>query len=321
MLAYEGAVDHPDVGRFYRTLEAWGVTKVFTAPTLLRMLAHRGPEWAARHDLSALRLVSLVGEPVDAKTWHWVREHVGPGDVEINNTYGQSETAAAWTSSVVGATPAKPGSCGLPLPGHAYAILAEDGAPVGKGVVGRLVLTEPFPSLCRDVWKDPARYREQYFTAFGPDRYDTADAALEDEDGHIWVVGRVDGVINVAAHRLSTMEMESALIALPGVAEAAVIGVDDDTKGQVPVAFVTLARGAAAPDPETLAESLVAAIGPIARPRRVYVVSSMPKTRSGKIVRRLLQELVVTGDVRGDVTGLEDPEVVTGLRREVAPPS
>jgi acetyl-CoA synthetase len=321
MLAYEGAVDHPDVGRFYRTLESWGVTKIFTAPTLLRMLAHHGPEPPARHDLSALRLISLVGEPIDAKTWHWVREHVGPGDVEINNTYGQSETAAAWTSSVVGATPAKPGSCGLPLPGHAYAILGEDGAPVDRGVVGRLVLTQPFPSLCRGIWRDPGRYRAQYFTAFGPDRYDTADAALEDDDGHLWVVGRVDGVINVAAHRLSTMEMESALIALPGVAEAAVIGVEDDTKGQVPVAFVTMAGDAGQPDEEALAQSLVTAIGPIARPRRVYVVSAMPKTRSGKIVRRLLHELVVTGDVHGDVTGLEDPEVVTGLRREIAPPS
>ncbi len=318
MLAYEGAVDHPDVGRFYRTVEEWGVTKIFTAPTLLRMLAHKGAEWPARHDLSSLRLVSLVGEPLDAKTWHWVHEHVGGGALEINNTYGQSETGSAWTSSIVGATPAKPGSCGLPLPGHAYAILGEDGSPVAKGAVGRLVLTQPFPSLCRDIWNDPGRYRTQYFKEFGSDRYDTADAALEDDDGHLWVVGRVDGVINVAAHRLSTMEMESALIAVPGVAEAAVVGVDDETKGQVPVAFVTLSAEGARPGEEELVQSLVTAIGPISRPRRVYVVSAMPKTRSGKIVRRLLRELVMTGDVRGDLTGLEDPEVVPQLRRELS---
>lgn len=321
MLAYEGAVDHPDVDRFYRTVEQWGLTKIFTAPTLLRMLAHEGAERPARHDLSSLRLISLVGEPLDAKTWHWVHEHVGGGSLELNNTYGQSETGSAWTSSIVGATPAKPGSCGLPLPGHAYAILDDDGRPVPRGAVGRLVLTQPFPSLCRDVWRDPGRYRAQYFTEFGADRYDTSDAALEDDDGHIWVVGRVDGVINVAAHRLSTMEMESALIAVPGVAEAAVIGVDDETKGQVPVAFVTISAEGERPEEEALTQSLVSAIGPIARPRHVYVLSAMPKTRSGKIVRRLLRELVMTGDVHGDVTGLEDPEVVPQLRRELSAPS
>jgi len=317
MVAFEGAIDHPDVDRFYRVVEEWGVTKLFTAPTLLRMLAGKGPEWAARRDLSRLRLVSLVGEPLDAKTWHWVRAHLGAGDVEINNTYGQSETGSAWTSSVVGITPAKPGSCGLPLPGHAYAIMGEDGSYAPRGTVGRLVLTQPFPALCRGIWNDPDRYRAQYFTTFGPDRYDTADAALEDDDGHIWVVGRVDGVINVAAHRLSTMEMESALIAVPGVSEAAVIGVEDDTKGQVPVAFVTVS-GTSTVDEESLALSLVTAIGPIARPQRVYVLSAMPKTRSGKIVRRLLHELVVTGEVTGDVTGLEDPEIVTKLVEELA---
>ncbi len=319
MIACEGAVDHPDVGRFYRILDEWGVTKLFTAPTLLRMLARNGPEWPARADLTRLRLVSLVGEPIDAKTWYWVQEYLGSGDLEINNTYGQSETGTAWTSSVVGATPAKPGSCGLPLPGHAYAILGEDGAPVQRGTVGRLVLTQPIPSLCRDVWRDPQRYRAQYFTTFGPDCYDTADAALEDEDGHIWVVGRVDGVINVAAHRLSTMEMESALIAVPGVSEAAVIGVHDDSKGQVPIAFVTMAEAASPLDEDSLAASLVQAIGPIARPSRVDVLSAMPKTRSGKIVRRLLYELVVTGEVRGDITGLEDPEIVAQLVQELRP--
>ena len=335
MLACEGALDHPEPDRFYRIVAEHGVTKVFTAPTLLRMLARYGEQWATPHDLSTLQLVALVGEPLDAKTWHWVQDHIGHGHLEINNTYGQSETGSAWTSSIVGVTPAKPGSCGLPLPGHAYAILAdeaadaidaadgpaaggESGRPVPTGAVGHLVLTAPFPALFRGIWREPERYRTQYFSTFGPGCYASADAALEDPDGHIWVVGRVDGVINVAAHRLSTMEMESALLSVPGVAEAAVIGVDDPTKGQVPVGFVTLTADAAGTvDEAQLAEQLVQAIGPIARPRRIYVLSTMPRTRSGKIVRRLLRELVVEGDTRGDVTGLEDPEVLAHLRSEL----
>ena len=352
MLACEGALDFPEPDRFYRVVAENCVTKVFTAPTLLRMLARYGEQWTRRHDLSTLQMVALVGEPLDAKTWHWVQDHVGHGRLEINNTYGQSETGSAWTSSIAGVTPAKPGSCGLPLPGHAYAILSDgaadpdaDGAadsdaagaagaadpdaagaagaggagvPVRTGAVGHLVLTTPFPTLFRSIWREPERYRTQYFSAFGPGVYASADAALEDPDGHIWVVGRVDGVINVAAHRLSTMEMESALLSVPGVAEAAVIGVDDETKGQVPVGFVTLAADAlGSVGEERLSDRLVEAIGPIARPKRMYVLSTMPRTRSGKIVRRLLRDLVVDGAARGDVTGLEDPEVLTQLRREL----
>jgi len=292
---------------------------VFTAPTLLRMLARNGSEWIERHDLSRLQLISLVGEPLDAKTWHWVQDHIGHGSLEINNTYGQSETGSAWTSSIVGVTPAKPGSCGLPLPGHAYEILDDAGKPVPTGTVGFLTLTKPFPGLFRGIWGDPERYRSQYFSRFGPDHYDTADAALCDGDGHLWVVGRVDGVINVAAHRLSTMEMESALLQVPGVAEAAVVGIDDPTKGQVPVAFVILTtEGAGTLTPELLADRLVEAIGPIARPAKVWVLPTMPRTRSGKIVRRLLAELVTTGEATGDVTGLEDPEVLTALRHALS---
>ncbi|MHB8295533.1 MAG: acetate--CoA ligase [Acidimicrobiales bacterium] len=320
MVACEGALDYPEPDRFYEIVECFGVTKVFTAPTLLRMLARAGASWAAGHDLSCLELVSLVGEPLDAKTWHWVHEHLGGQDLEINNTYGQSETGSAWTSSVVGVTPSKPGSCGLPLPGHDYEILDEHGAPAPRGSVGYLVINQPFPTMFRGIWGDPELYRAQYFTRFGPERYDTADAAIEDEDGHIWVVGRVDGVINVAAHRLSTMEMESALISLPGVAEAAVIGVDDPVKGQVPVGFVTLASDRAAEvTEELLIDRLVETIGPIARPKRVHVLSVMPRTRSGKIVRRLLKELVTDGETKGDITGLEDAGVLEALRLELIP--
>jgi len=317
MLATEGALDFPTPERFYSILESHQVTKVFTAPTVLRMLARHGDELAARFDLSRLELLALVGEPLDAKTWNWVHEHVGHGQLEINNTYGQSETGSAWTSSVVGVTPAKPGSCGVPLPGHAYAILDAQGDPAPLGTAGYLTLTAPFPTLFRGIWHDPERYRAQYFTRFGPARYDSADAAIEDDDGHIWVVGRVDDVINVAAHRLSTMEMESALLTLPGVAEAAVIGVDDPLKGQVPEGFVTLTASAGVIDEEMLSQRLVDAIGAIARPRRVHILSTMPRTRSGKIVRRLLREIIVNGVARGDTSGLEDPEVLAQLEQEL----
>ena len=318
MLATEGALDHPGPERLYSILADHGVTKVFTAPTVLRMLARHGDELAARFDLSALRLLALVGEPLDATTWHWVRDHLGDGSLEINNTYGQSETGSAWTSSAVGVTPAKPGSCGVALPGHDYAIVDESGERVGTGAVGYLTITQPFPTLFRGIWGDPQRYRAQYFTRFGPSRYDSADAAIEDADEHVWVVGRVDDVINVAAHRLSTMEMESALLTMPGVAEAAVIGVDDPVKGQVPEAFVTLtAASHVAISEEDLRQRLVDEIGAIARPRRVHVLSTMPRTRSGKIVRRLLRELVVDGTARGDTSGLEDPDVLAQLEAEL----
>ena len=319
MIAYEGALDHPGPDRFYQICETHRVTKVFTAPTAVRMLGRHGVQLARRYDLSRLELVSLVGEPLDAQTWHWLADQLGQGRVEVNNTYGQSETGSAWCSSVVGVTAAKPGSCGPPLPGHAFAIVDDEGRPVPEGTVGYLLLTQPFPSLFRGIWRDPERYRREYFSSFGPDRYETADAALQDGDGHIWVVGRVDGVINVAAHRLSTMEMESALLSDPGVAEAAVVGVPDEVKGQVPVAFVTARAGfEESLSAEALAERIVQAIGPIARPAATYVLTTMPRTRSGKIVRRLLRELVISGEATGDLTGLEDPEVLDRLRAELA---
>jgi len=318
MIACEGALDFPSAERLYGILESFKVTKVFTAPTVLRMLARHGAELAQNFDFSRLELLALVGEPLDANTWNWVQEHIGHGQLEINNTYGQSETGSAWTSSIVGVTPAKPGSCGMPLPGHAYAIVDENGDAAARGSAGYLTITAPFPTLFRGVWRDPERYRSQYFNRFGPHRYDSADAAIEDDDAHIWVVGRVDDVINVAAHRLSTMEMESALLTLPGVAEAAVIGVDDSVKGQVPEAFVILSANASATiDERTLSDRIVEAIGPIARPRRVHILSTMPRTRSGKIVRRLLRELVVNGVANGDTSGLEDPEVLAQIEREL----
>lgn len=283
MVVYEGALDYPTPDRAYELIEQLKITKIFTAPTFLRMLARNGEALAQAHDLSTLRLIGLVGEPLDAKTWQWVRDHVGDGTVEINNTYGQSETGSAWTSSAVGVTRSKPGSCGPALPGHAWAIVDEFGEPAGVGRVGYLVITQPFPTMFRTIWNDPERYRAQYFTRFGPNRYDTADAALVDSDGHIWVVGRVDGVINVAGHRLSTMEMESALLSVPGVAEAAVVGVDDETKGQVPVAFVSLAASANNVTEDLLKQKITDEIGAIARPQSVYLLSTMPRDRKSVV--------------------------------------
>ncbi|MCL5053418.1 acetate--CoA ligase [Ferrimicrobium acidiphilum] len=317
MVAYEGALDYPTPDRAYELIEKLKITKIFTAPTFLRMLARNGDALAKAHDLSSLKLIGLVGEPLDAKTWNWVHDNVGAPNMEINNTYGQSETGSAWTSSAVGITSSKPGSCGLALPGHAWEIVDESGEPVSVGKVGYLLITQPFPTMFRTIWNDPERYRAQYFTRFGADRYDTADAALVDGDGHIWVVGRVDGVINVAGHRLSTMEMESALLSVPGVAEAAVVGVDDETKGQVPVAFVSLSASASDVTVDALKAKITEEIGAIARPKQVYLLSTMPRTRSGKIVRRLLKELVVDGHTSGDTTGLEDPEVLAKLEAEL----
>ena len=314
---YDGALDYPEPDRFYRIVAEHRVTKVFTAPTALRMLARYGGQWREGHDLSSLRLISLVGEPLDQTTWEWVFRDMGHGRIEINNTYGQSETGSAWTSSAVGVTPAKPGSCGMALPGHAFAVVDEDGREQPAGQVGQLVIREPFPTLARTIWQDPDRYRREYFRL--PGLYGSYDSAVLDQDAQIWVLGRIDDVINVAAHRLSTMEMESALLTLPEVAEAAVVGVPDPIRGQVPVAFVTVRAGAGADAAfaERVRTHVADTIGPIARPAKVYVIDAMPKTRSGKIVRRLLRELVVNGTVSGDITGLEDPEVLERLEAQL----
>lgn len=320
-IVYEGALDYPQPNRFYQILENYRVTKVFTAPTLLRMLARYGEDVVKPHDLSQLSLISLVGEPLDATTWHWVRDHVGSGDVEINNTYGQSETGSAWTSSVVGVTSAKPGSCGLALPGHSARIVDEAGSVVPKGAAGHLVIQEPFPALARSIWRDHDRYLSTYFTlGVG---YQTYDAAVIDDDGHIWVLGRMDDVINVSAHRLSTMEMESAVLEIAYIAEAAVIGVHDPIKGEVPVVVASLRQGQNVKEISLseISRRIVDVIGSIARPSQIYLVDAMPKTRSGKIMRRLLKEIITTHSIQGDVTGLEDVSIVPRLISELVQPA
>jgi acetyl-CoA synthetase len=276
------------------------------------MLRGVGDALAAAHPMPTLKLVSLQGEPLDIETYRWVSDRVGRG-LPVINAYGQSETGSTWTYPVAGVGDVKAGSCGTTVPGHAYAILDEEGRPVPPGAAGNLVLTHPFPTLARTIWDDHPRYLAGYFARY-PGRYLTSDRAVVDPDGHLWVLGRADDVINVAAHRISTMEIEAAVAAQPGVAEAAVVGIADSVKGTVPVAFVTLLGGA---DPESVAQeaaaAVEAAIGAIARLQAVFVVPALPKTRAGKIMRRLLRELTETGEARGDLTGLEDAEVLTAI--------
>ena len=239
---FEGAMDTPSNARFYEICEKHHVTKVLGAPTLLRMLRKYGDELAAGHPLPDLKLVTVQGEPLDGETFAWATRHLG-GGVPVVNAYGQTETGSTWAYSVAGVEALKPGSTGTAVPGHMYDILDDDGKPVPAGTRGNLVLTQPFPTLARTVWDDPQRYQQAYFSRF-PGCYCTNDEAALDPDGHLWVLGRADDVINVAAHRISTLEIEAIATGHPQVAEAAVVGVTDPTKGTVPVAFLTLLDGA-----------------------------------------------------------------------------
>ena len=300
---YEGALDTPTNERFYEICERHKVTKILAAPTLWRMLRKFGDDLAAAHPLG-LKVITMQGEPLDVDTFGWTTQTY---DAPVVNAYGQTETGSTWAYPVAGVEPIKPGSLGTAVPGHEFAILDDEGKPVPPGTKGNLVLTAPFPTLCRTVWDDPDRYTQAYFSRF-PGVYATNDEAVLDNDGHLWVLGRVDDVINVAAHRISTMEIEGALTAHPSVVEAAVIGIPEPTKGTVPIAFVTLANGV---DPEVAREQLaahvVAEMGGYARPASIYVTPTLPKTRTGKTMRRLLRDLVVHGKPTGDTSAMEDP--------------
>ena len=317
ILCYEGALDTPSPLRFYQIAQRHGVTKILIAPTALRMLRALGDDVAAKHPLPALKLITVQGEPLDSETFHWVSEHLGADGVPVINAYGQTETGSTWTYPVYGVDDLKAGSAGRPVPGHRCLVVDDAGEPVPAGVRGNLVLTHPFPTLARTIWDDHPRYLATYFNRDGS-FYRTSDEAVMDSDGHLWVLGRADDVINVAAHRISTMEIESAAIAEPGVAEAAVVGIRHAIKGTVPVAFITLraeADGMAVQ--RALMASVEKAIGGIARLERVFVLTAMPKTRAGKIMRRLLREAAETGAVRGDTSGLEDPASIDTLLQAV----
>ena len=321
ILCYEGALDTPSPLRLYEIAARHRVSKILIAPTALRMLRALGDDVAAAHALPDLKLVTVQGEPLDAETFGWSSTHLGGHGVPVVNAYGQTETGSTWTYPVYGVDDLKAGSAGRPVPGHACRVVDDDGQPVPAGTRGNLVLTHPFPTLARTIWDDHPRYLATYFDRAGT-FYRTSDEAVVDGDGHIWVLGRADDVINVAAHRISTMEIESAATAEPGVAEAAVVGIRHAIKGTVPVAFVTL-RDDADPDAvkRGLMRSVERAIGGIARLERIYVLPSMPKTRAGKIMRRLLREAAETGEVRGDTSGLEDLGAVTTLLTAVERPA
>jgi acetyl-CoA synthetase len=315
---FEGGIDTPTPERPYQIIAEYGVTKMFTAPTALRMLRRAGDEALARNDLSSLHLIALVGEPLDPETWHWTQGTLGAGRIFVNNTYGQTETGTAWASSMVGLTPTRPGACGQPLPGYRAEVRLEDGGVAAAGELGFLTLKEPFPCLARTVWGDHARYESVYLSDF-PGSYAASDAALFDHDGQLWVTGRVDDVMNVAGHRIGTMELEAALITHAAVSEAAVVARSDEIKGSVPVAFVVPRAGVTgSPELEQeLSDTVVRGVGSIARPSRVIIVPTLPRTRSGKIMRRLLRDLLESGEVQGDLTSLENPDAIEVVRAAV----
>jgi acetyl-CoA synthetase len=309
IVCFEGAMDTPSTARFYEICEKHHVSKVLGAPTLLRMLRKYGDDLADAHALPDLRLVTVQGEPLDGDTFGWASQHLGCG-VPVVNAYGQTETGSTWAYPVAGVEALKPGSTGTAVPGHEYAILDDNGQPVPPGTKGNLVLTQPFPTLARTVWDDPERYHQAYFSRF-PGYYCSNDEAVLDSDGHLWVLGRADDVINVAAHRISTLEIEAIATAHPQVAEAAVVGVADPTKGTMPVAFLTLLDGA---DPGQVKQEVSAEVesqlGGYARLGAVYLTAALPKTRTGKIMRRLLRDIVEHGAPQGDTSAMED---VAGL--------
>jgi acetyl-CoA synthetase len=314
---YEGAPNHPDPGRFWSMVERHRVSVFYTAPTAIRAFVRWGDDWPRRHDLRSLRLLGTVGEPINPEAWMWYQQTIGGGRCPIVDTWWQTETGAIMITPLPGATPCKPGSGTLPMFGVVPEVVDRDGQPVAPGKGGFLVLKEPWPAMLRTVYGDPERYVEQYWKRY-PGWYFTGDGARRDDDGYFWIMGRVDDVINVAGHRLGTMEVESALVSHPKVAEAAVVGRPDELKGQALVAFVTPRGGVNADEALRLQlrEHVVKEIGALARPEEVRFTEALPKTRSGKIMRRLLREIASGSETVGDTTTLEDFSVLARLREE-----
>ncbi len=312
---YEGAPDYPDRDRWWALIEKYRINILYTAPTAIRTFMKWGEEYPRRHDLSSLRLLGTVGEPINPEAWLWYWEHIGGKRCPIVDTWWQTETGMHMITPLPGITPLKPGSATHPFPGVFAEVVDEQGNPCPPGVPGYLVLEKPWPAMSRTIWGDPERYVQTYWTRF-PGRYFTGDGCVKDKDGYFWLLGRVDDVINVAGHRLSTMELESVLVEHPAVAEAAVIGKSDEVKGQVPVAFVVLREGTKGDErlAQELKEYVAKRIGPIARPDRIFFTADVPKTRSGKIMRRLLRD-IAEGRVLGDTTTLADPGVVQQLKQ------
>ncbi len=312
---YEGAPDTPKKDRFWDIVERHRVNVLYTAPTAIRSFMKWGDEFPEKHDLSALRLLGTVGEPINPEAWMWYRRVIGGDRCPIVDTWWQTETGAILISPLPGATPTKPGTATLPFPGIVPEIVDKLGNPVPKGQGGFLVLRKPWPSMLRTLHGDAERYRQSYFGQI-QGTYFTGDGARQDEDGYFWVMGRIDDVMNVAGHRLGTAEVESALVSHPAVAEAAVAGRPDEIKGTAVVAFVTLRSGQTPSDAlaDELTEHVAKQIGKFARPDAIRFADALPKTRSGKIMRRLLREIAAGGDTKGDTSTLEDIGVLARLR-------
>ncbi|HJS26783.1 MAG TPA: acetate--CoA ligase [Actinomycetota bacterium] len=315
---YEGAPDWPDKDRLWQIVEKYKATILYTAPTAIRSFMRWGNEYPQKHDLSSLRLLGSVGEPINPEAWVWYWKYIGGERCPVVDTWWQTETGAILITPLPGITSLKPGSATFPFPGTQADILDEQGQPVGLGGGGYLVLKRPWPSIARTIWGDPDRYVETYFSKYGPQTYVAGDGARRDEDGYYWLLGRIDDVMNCAGHRLSTYEIESALVDNQKVAEAAVVSKPDDLLGEAIVAFVTLKSGYEGDDAiaAELREHVATKIGKIARPHGLIFTGDLPKTRSGKIMRRLLRD-VARGRPLGDVTTLANAEVVEQIHEMV----
>jgi acetyl-CoA synthetase len=308
---YEGVPNFPGNDRFWAIIEKYGVTKFYTAPTAIRTFMKWGAEEPAKHDLSSLQLLGSVGEPINPEAWMWYHEHIGGGRCPIVDTWWQTETGGIMISPLPGCTTTKPGSATFPLPGVGAELVDDAGQRVERGG-GYLTLTQPWPGMLRGIWGDPQRYSDTYWSRF-EGRYFAGDGAKLDDDGYLWLLGRVDDVMNVSGHRISTTEVESALVSHPAVAEAAVVGANDPTTGQAIIAYVILRGGQEATETD-LRNHVAHEIGAIAKPKTIYLTPDLPKTRSGKIMRRLLRD-VAEGRNLGDTTTLADASVVNELQR------
>lgn len=317
VVMYEGAPNWPDEGRLWKMIEDYRVTILYTAPTAIRAFMKWGEHFPRRHDLTSLRLLGSVGEPINPEAWMWYHAVIGGERCPIVDTWWQTETGAIMIAPLPGATPTRPGSATRPLPGIVPEVVTKNGVPVETGKGGFLIIKQPWPSMLRTLYGDDARYKEQYWSEI-PGAYFTGDGARRDADGNFWVMGRVDDVLNVSGHRLSTMEVESALVSHPKVAEAAVVGKPDELRGQAIAAFVTLESGHPSSDAlkKELQAHVVKEIGALARPDDIRFTDALPKTRSGKIMRRLLRDIAAGRESTGDTTTLEDLSVLARLREE-----
>ncbi len=316
-ILYEGSPDYPSPARWWEIIEKYKVTILYTAPTAIRMFMRWGAQWLEKHNLKSLRLLGSVGEPINPEAWLWYYRHVGNNACPIVDTWWMTETGMQMITPLPGILPLKPGSATRPFPGVAVEIRGPSGA-LPPGEKGDLVITQPWPSMLRGLYKAPEKYKEEYWGKYGPEAFFTGDGAIMDQDNYLWLLGRIGDVLNVAGHRLGTAEVESALVDYPLVTEAAVVGIPDEIKGQVPFAYVSLAAGVEPSDDlkDKLMKHVSKIIGPTARPKDILFSDDLPKTRSGKIMRRVLRNLATKEEI-GDITTLSNPEIVQVIRERL----